>query len=54
MIAPSSDVGFCIHCAFHLPIDKDAFTDSNSSIFQYSGHTGSLLGMIAGNSTSSH
>ena len=39
-IAPSSAVGFCIHCAFHLATGKVAFTFSNSSNFQYSGHTG--------------
>ena len=56
--APSSAVGFCIHCAFHLPTGSVACTFSNSSSFQYSGHTGFGFfvpwSMIAGNSTTCH
>ena len=35
MILPSSAVGFCIHCAFHLPAVSEALTPSNSDFFQY-------------------
>ena len=51
--APSSEVGDCIHCAFHFATGNVAFTFSSSSAFQYSGHTGPWS-MIAGNSTTSH
>ena len=54
MSDPSSAVGFCIHCAFHLPTEIEALTPSSSSMFQYSGHTGFFDGRIAGNSMISH
>src|SRR5210317_1925285 len=54
MIAPSSDVGSCIYCAFQFFVDTDALTASKSSSFQYSGHTGFPFGSIAGNSTTFH
>ena len=40
--------------AFHFCADKEAFTPSSSSIFQNPGHKGRPLGMIAGNSITSH
>ena len=39
MMAPSSAVGFCCHCAFHLLSDSDALTRSSSSLFQKFGHS---------------
>ena len=36
------------------PILIDAFTESNSGLFQYSGQTGLSFGKMAGNSTRSH
>jgi hypothetical protein len=54
MIAPSSEVGFCIYCAFHFVKLTEALTDNNSSFFQYSGHSDLPDGSMAGNSTMSH
>ena len=39
IIAPSSEVGFCMYCADQFLIDIDALTFSNSSRDQYSGAT---------------
>ena len=54
MMAPSSDVGSCIYCADQCLTDNDALTFSNSSRFQYSGHTELPLGKIAGKETCLH
>jgi len=43
-----------MYCAFHFATPADAFTDSRSSSFQYSGQTGLPFGRIAGNSITSH
>ena len=53
-IAPSSAVGFCCHCAFHLARGKDALTFNKSSFCQNCGQSGLSDGIIAGNSTISH
>ena len=43
-----------MYWAFQFLIEIDALTFSNSSKFQYSGHTGSPLGSIAGKEINFH
>src|SRR5210317_1654488 len=52
--APSSEVGSCWYCADHFEMGSSAFSASNCSKGQNSGHRGAPDGIIAGNSMTSH
>ena len=55
IIAPSSEVGSCMYCAFQFFVEIDALTQNlNLLSFQYSGHTGLSFGKIAGNEITFH
>jgi hypothetical protein len=53
-IADSVAVGCCCHCADHFWTGRSALIESSEALSQNSGQSGSPLGMMAGNSTTSH